>query len=97
MSKFLLWKIFFRIRLFYDVSVEIVLKNIVEICIVFMLQCRGGRAGQLVGLGLMAGRVRREGGRGDDGGLECHIPILKNDFLKNHLESFPDCENVFCT
>ena len=31
------------------------------------------------------------------GGLECHIPILKNDFFKNHLESFPDCENVFCT
>ena len=22
---------------------------------------------------------------------------LKNDFFKNHLESFPDCENVFCT
>ena len=21
----------------------------------------------------------------------------KNDFFKNHLESFPDCENVFCT
>ena len=31
------------------------------------------------------------------GGLECHLPILKNDFFKNHLESFPDCENVFCT
>ena len=31
------------------------------------------------------------------GFLECHIPILKNDFFKNHLESFPDCENVFCT
>ena len=31
------------------------------------------------------------------GGLEFHIPILKNDFLENHLESFPDCENVFCT
>ena len=30
-------------------------------------------------------------------GLECHIPILKNDLFKNHLESFPDCENVFCT
>ena len=28
------------------------------------------------------------------GGLEFHIPILKNDFLENHLESFPDCENV---
>ena len=25
------------------------------------------------------------------GGLECHIPILKNDFFENHLESFPDC------
>ena len=36
-------------------------------------------------------------GGGSRGGLECHIPILKNDFLKNHLESFPDCENVFCT
>ena len=35
-------------------------------------------------------------GRGG-GGIECHIPILKNDFLKKHLESFPDCENVFCT
>ena len=34
---------------------------------------------------------------GGEGGLECHIPILKNDFFKNHLESFPDCENVFCT
>ena len=34
---------------------------------------------------------------GSRGGLECHIPILKNDFFKNHLESFPDCENVFCT
>ena len=29
------------------------------------------------------------------GGLEFHIPILKNDFFENHLESFPDCENVF--
>ena len=36
-------------------------------------------------------------GRGSRGGLECHIPIFKNDFFKNHLESFPDCENVFCT
>ena len=35
-------------------------------------------------------------GRGG-GGLEFHIPILKNDFFGNHLESFPDCENVFCT
>ena len=31
------------------------------------------------------------------GGLEFHIPLLKNDFFKNHIESFPDCENVFCT
>ena len=32
------------------------------------------------------------------GGLEFHIPILKNDFFENHLdESFSDCENVFCT
>ena len=31
-------------------------------------------------------------GVGSRGGLECHIPILKNDFFKkNHLESFPDC------
>ena len=30
------------------------------------------------------------GGR-SRGGLKCHIPILKNDFFKNHLESFPDC------
>ena len=36
-------------------------------------------------------------GGGSRGGLECHIPILKNVFLRNHLESFPDCENVFCT
>ena len=36
-------------------------------------------------------------GGGSRGGLECHIPILKNDFFKNHLESFPDCENMFCT
>ena len=33
-------------------------------------------------------------GGGSRGGLECHIPILKNDFFKTHLESFPDCENV---
>ena len=33
----------------------------------------------------------------EGGGLEFHIPILKNDFFENHLESFPDCENVFCT
>ena len=31
------------------------------------------------------------------GGLEFHIPILKNYCFENHLESFPDCENVFCT
>ena len=31
------------------------------------------------------------------GGLGGHKPFLKNDFFKNHLESFPDCENVFCT
>ena len=31
------------------------------------------------------------------GGLEFHIPILKNYLFENHLESFPDCENVFCT
>ena len=36
-------------------------------------------------------------GGGTRGGLDCHLPILKNDFFKNHLESFPDCENVFCT
>ena len=36
-------------------------------------------------------------GGGSRGSLECHIPILKNDFFKNRLESFPDCENVFCT
>ena len=24
------------------------------------------------------------------GGLEFHLPILKNDFFENHLESFPD-------
>ena len=38
-----------------------------------------------------------KGGGGVETGLECHIPILKKDFFKNHLESFPDCENVFCT
>ena len=32
----------------------------------------------------------------DGGGLEFHIGILKIDFLKKHLESFPDCEDVFC-
>ena len=31
------------------------------------------------------------GGGGSRGGLECHIPIQKNDFFENHLESFPDC------
>ena len=36
-------------------------------------------------------------GGGVETSLECHIPILINDFFKNHLESFPDCENVFCT
>ena len=25
------------------------------------------------------------------GGLELQIPILKNDYFENHLESFPDC------
>ena len=30
-------------------------------------------------------------GGGSRGGLECHIPILKNDFFESHLESFPDC------
>ena len=25
------------------------------------------------------------------GGLEFHIPILKNNFFENYLESFPDC------
>ena len=25
------------------------------------------------------------------GGLEFHIPILKNDVFENHLESFPNC------
>ena len=29
------------------------------------------------------------------GGLKFHIPILNNEFFENHLESFPDCENVF--
>ena len=38
-----------------------------------------------------------KGGEGVETGRKCHIPILKNDFFKNHLESFPDCENVFCT
>ena len=33
-------------------------------------------------------------GGGSRGGLECHLPILKNDFFKNNLESFPDYENV---
>ena len=28
------------------------------------------------------------------GGLEFHIPFLKSDFSKKHVESFPDCENV---
>ena len=32
-----------------------------------------------------------KGAGGSRGGLECHLPILKNDFFKNHLESFPDC------
>ena len=34
---------------------------------------------------------------GSRGGLECHIPILKNNFFENHLESLPDCQNAFCT
>ena len=34
---------------------------------------------------------------GSRGGLECHIPILKNESFENHSESFTDCENVFCT
>ena len=34
---------------------------------------------------------------GGGGCLEFHKPILKNDFSKKHLESFPDCENVLCT
>ena len=31
--------------------------------------------------------------KGGGGGFEFHIPLLKNDFFENHLESFPDCEN----
>ena len=31
------------------------------------------------------------------GGLEFHRPILQNEISKNHVESFPDCEKVFCT
>ena len=27
----------------------------------------------------------------EGGGLGFHIPILKNDFFENHLESFPYC------
>ena len=34
-----------------------------------------------------------KGGRG----LAYHKRIQKNDLFKNHLESFPDCQNVFCT
>ena len=34
---------------------------------------------------------------GEGGGLEYQMPILKNDLILNHLESFPDYENVFCT
>ena len=41
--------------------------------------------------------ICHEGGGGSRGGLEGHIPILKNDFFESHLESFPDCENVFRT
>ena len=26
-----------------------------------------------------------------EGGLEFHLPILKNDFFEKHSESFPDC------
>ena len=36
-------------------------------------------------------------GGGVETGLECHIPILKNYFFENHLKSFPDGENMFCT
>ena len=32
----------------------------------------------------------------EGGALEFRLHILKNDF-KKHLESFPDCENVFST
>ena len=31
------------------------------------------------------------------GGSRVPMPILKDDFFENHLESFPDSENVFCT
>ena len=29
------------------------------------------------------------------GGLECHIPILKNDVFENHLESFLTVRTYF--
>ena len=31
----------------------------------------------------------------EGGGLEFHILILKNDVIKKHLESLPDCETCF--
>ena len=50
----------------------------------------------IIKMEIQDGICHEEGG-GSRGGLKCHIPILKNDFFENHLESFPDCENVFCT
>ena len=37
--------------------------------------------------GVLSKRLQYYIGRG----LECHIPILKNDSFENHLDSFPDC------
>ena len=32
-----------------------------------------------------------------EGGLACHLSTLKKDFYRHHFESFPDCQNMFCT
>ena len=38
-----------------------------------------------------------KGGGGLEGVSSATYLFWKVIFIKNHLESFPDCENVFCT
>ena len=41
--------------------------------------------------------ICHEGGGGLEGVSSATYLFWKMIFVKNHLESFPDCENVFCT
>ena len=69
-----------------------------------MIECKGSSTYQMIECKGRSQKIKMEikdgichEGGGARGGLEGHIPILKHDFFKKHLESFPDCENVFST